>query len=191
MKINKFLMKALAPTLNNDLQTLNNPQIVYCVLPYFGSQSEKLKKDVLVLLEKYFSNVNFNLILVNNFRIANLFSFKDKLPISMRSSLVYEFSCSRCESMYIGSTTRTLGARVAEHIGRSYRTERILASPSHSAIRDHSFSCDSKVDISNFKILSSLSNSFDLRIMESLYIFKKQPVLNDMKSAVPLKIIKN
>ena len=108
----------------------------------------------------------------------------------MRSSLVYKYSCSRCESSYVGSTSRTLGARVSEHLGKSYRTGNILTAPTHSSIRDHTFSCDSKADISNFKIISSTSNILDLRILESLHIIKIQPDLNDMKSAFPLKIVK-
>ena len=106
----------------------------------------------------------------------------------MRSSLVYNFCCSRCESQYVGSTTRTLGARVAEHLGRSYRTNRFITTPSHSSIRDHSFECDVRVSIDDFKILASNSNPNDLRTLESLYILKNKPRLNDNKSAVPLKV---
>ena len=113
-----------------------------------------------------------------------------KVKTRTSKNIIFKFSCSKCESMYVGSTSRTLGARIAEHVGRSYRTEKIVATPSHSSIRDHMFTCDTPVTISNFKIMSSATNNLDLRILESLYIFKHEPKLNHTKSAYPLKIIK-
>ena len=96
----------------------------------------------------------------------------------MRSSLVYKFSCSRCESAYVGSTTRALLTRVSEHKGVSCRTGRMLSTPPHSNIRDHVYSCNSPLTIDNFNILNFCNNSSDLRILESLYIHKIKPSLN-------------
>ena len=186
-KINIFLNKRFSP--NSKTQIQNNKPNVYISIPFFGQQSEKLKKEILKLAEKYFSTHNFKIILVNKFTIGSLFPYKDRLPTHVRSSLVYQFCCSRCESTYVGSTSRTLGARVAEHMGRSYRTNSLLTSPSHSSIRDHSFECDTRFNIDNFKILTSASNTQNLRILESLYIHKLRPPLNDTRSAVPLSII--
>ena len=101
----------------------------------------------------------------------------------MQASLVYKFRCSQSESSYVGSTCRTLGARVAEHMGRSHSTNSLLTNPSHSSIRDHSFSCDSLINVDNFSILKSCSNFNQLRILESLCIYKLKPNLNDNKSA--------
>ena len=55
----------------------------------------------------------------------------------LKSSLVYKFSCARCASEYVGMTARTLGTRVDEHVGVSYRTGARLTQPPHLAIRDH------------------------------------------------------
>ena len=79
---------------------------------------------------------------------------------------------------------------MAEHVGRSYRTKRMLGTPPQSSIREHAFLCDSRIDISIFKIVSTASNVLDLRILESLHISKNQPILNDTRSSFPLKIIK-
>ena len=128
-------------------------------------------------------------ILVNSFKIDSFFSFKDRLPKGMRSSLIYKSSCVRCTSEYIGSTTRILTTRVAEHAGRSHRTDRILANPPHSNIRDHAETCGSPIVLDNFNIIYSCNNSNDLRILESLYIHKERPFLNNMQSAHPLYIV--
>ena len=51
--------------------------------------------------------------------------------------MVYEFRCARCASEYVGSSIRTLHARVAEHAGRSARTGSISTVPAQSMIRNH------------------------------------------------------
>ena len=121
--------------------------------------------------------------------MGSFFKHKDVLPKEMRSSLIYKYSCVQCASEYIGSTTRLLASRVAEHSGRSLRTNRILARPSHSNIREHAQTCGTPITIDNFTILDSCSNTNDLRILESLYIFKDRPVLNNMQSAHPLCVV--
>ena len=105
-----------------------------CTLPYFGYQSEKLRIELSKWLSKYFWCINFHIIHVNNYEIGSLFSYKDKLPISLQSSLVYKFSCTQCVSEYVGSTMRMLHTRVAEHAGKSFRTGALLTSPPHSNI---------------------------------------------------------
>ena len=87
---------------------------------------------------------------------------------------------------YIGSTTRLLASRVADHSRRSLHTNRILAHPSHSNITENAQTCDTPITIDNFTILDSCSNINDLRNLESLYIFKDRPVLNNRQSAHPL-----
>ena len=89
---------------------------------------------------------------------------------------------------YIGSTMRTLHTRVAEHAGRSFRTEALLTSP-HSNIRAHALSCSSPVAIDNFNILARWNNNIDVRILEYLFIYKIRPDLNDSQSAFPVNIV--
>ena len=184
--IKRFLSSKLDPC---PLQYSVSKQPFYVSLPYFGSQSEKLKNELLSLLTKHFSAIDFNVILVNKSSIGSLFKHKDVLPISMQSSLIYHYCCARCASDYVGSTVRNLHMRVAEHAGRSCRTGSILASPPHSAIRLHSEQCDSPVSMNNFKIIGRASSLIELRILESLHIFRHKPVLNDTDSAFPLKIV--
>ena len=160
----------------------------YVTLPYFGKHSEKLRSDLYLLFCKYFKDISFNFILVNSFKIDSFFSFKNRLPKGMRSSLIYKYSCVRWTSEYIGSTTRILTTRVAEHAGRSHRTDKILANPPHSNIRDHAEICGSPIVLHNFNIIDSCNNSNDLIILESLYIHKEHCIYN-MQSAHPLYIV--
>ena len=161
----------------------------YISIPYFGSQSDKLKTELIPLFQKYFTNTDFNFIFVNKFSIASFFRSKDRLPKVLLSSLIYEYSCASCASRYIGMTSRTLGSRVAEHTGVSVRTGKRLSTPPHSMIRPHAEGCHRPVSVDDFRVLTTASSPLDLRILESLYIFKTNPILNDVQSSYPLKIV--
>ena len=91
--------------------------------------------------------------------------------------------------IYIGSTKRSLKIRTDQHAGRSSRTGHYLSKPDQSHVRDHADECDYKVNLSNFEILSFANDYTDMRILESLYINKHKPNLNDHSSAYPLNII--
>ena len=84
---------------------------------------------------------------------------------------VYKFSYAQCASVYVSMTARTLGARVDEHVGVSYRTGARLTQPPHSEICNHRDSCGSPFDTSEFKILANASCTSDLRILELLCIY--------------------
>ena len=45
--------------------------------------------------------------------------------------------------------------------------------------------------VDNFSISGSTDNNVDLRILESLFIHKQKPVLNEAQSAFPLLIVVN
>ena len=64
-------------------------------------------------------------------------------------------------------------------------------SPKHSAIRSHTEQvCIAAVSNAAFSIVDSASNELDLRILESIYIHDRKPILNDKESAFNLQIIK-
>ena len=160
----------------------------YFVLPYFGNKSISLQNDIISLLSQFYPYLNPKIVLRNRFSIASLFRFKDRIPKCSRSGIVYEFRCSSCEESYIGSTYVRLHTRVCEHKGISDRTGRMLTSPTHSSIRQHSHSCDTPFSIDNFKIIDS--DITGLRILESLYIHKKKPKLNGNCSSYPLCVVR-
>ena len=161
----------------------------YVVLPYFGTQAEKLKKELHLMLSNFYSYMDIKIILRNRSTIGSLFRYKDQVPIACRSSVVYSFCCASCDASYIGSTKRSLHCRVEQHLGRSYRTGMWLTKPDPSAIRSHAENCDSNFSIENFKIIGCENNLQDLRLLESLHILKKKPNLNDHTSAVQLNVV--
>ena len=116
-------------------------------------QKRNIAPTILILRKS-----EFPIILTNKFVIRSFFNYKNKLPVHMSSSLVYKFSCVQCTSgISPGMTTRTLGIRVDEHKGVSFRTGVRLTSPPHSAVREHSESCGVAVDLYSFRVLSTSS----------------------------------
>ena len=146
----------------------------YIKIRYFGHQSEKLKKELKSLLMKHFTDIDFKIIPINNFSIGSFFNYKDKLPKSMRSSIIYKFSCAQCASAYVGATTRALYMRMAEHSGTSYRTGIPLQNTINSSIRDHLHICpNSSINLDSFSIVGTSPNIADLFTLESIFIHIK------------------
>ena len=90
--IKKFLQKRFVPS---PLDSSSRKKF-YLSLPYFGYQSKKLWIELSKLLSKYFSSIDFMLSWLITIKIRSLFPYKYKLPISLKSSLVYKFSCTLC-----------------------------------------------------------------------------------------------
>ena len=61
--------------------------------------------------------------------------------------------------------------------------------PPHSNVRLHADTCGVEVELDHFNILDSVTSPMDIKILESLYIHKLKPSLNDSVSSVPLLIV--
>ena len=185
-QVEKFFAKKL--DFQEPVSSVARKQMFFS-MQYFGHKSILFKIELSNLISEYFCHIEPNLVLTNNFRIGSFFNFKDSLPKTMRSSVIYKYCCPHnCGSVYVGSTCRTLRIRAAEHRGFSPRTGQPLQNPSHSSIRLHSEQCSGDVSLQDFDIIDSHRNSSDLRILESLYILKLRPNLNEMSSAFNLRI---
>ena len=49
--------------------------------------------------------------------------------------------------------------------------------------------CGLFIPIDNFNIVASNNKEIDLRIIESIFIHKDKPMLNDTNSSLPLKLL--
>ena len=161
---------------------------VYANLTYIGSNSKLMKSELQKVISQFFPHIDLKLIFCNKFTTASLFHFKDKIPLHLRSGIVYKYSCAECSACYLGSTLRAFYVRRAEHRGLSHRTGRPLGVPAQSSIRAHGERCVSARD-SFFKIVDYESNKIKLRILESLHINKDKPSLNEMDSAFQLILV--
>ena len=67
-------------------------------------------------------NISFckiKIIFKSSIGLANLFGFKDNIPLCLRSNIVYMFTSGRCNATYYGKACRHFKVRVGEHSGIS------------------------------------------------------------------------
>ena len=106
----------------------------------------------------------------------------------MLSNIIYKYSCSQCQSTYIGETQRHLISRICEHKGISPRTSMPFSNSPFSNIREHALSFDHPIKVDNFSVLARCP-SHDLRLLESIFIHKFSPNLNNQASSFSLQIL--
>ena len=156
-------------------------------LPFLGKCSLDLRKRVSSIVRRAYPQVQLRFVFKPAFRLSNLFRVKDRIPFSLRSCVVYRFSCGGCNATYIGKTKRHLATRISEHRSVSVRTGKPLKSAPHSAIREHSHNCH-PIAVNNFSVLRSASSEYDLGVIEGLCIWKYKPVLNTVHNSGDLRL---
>ena len=177
----KFEPKPKITTVEKDIK--------YVKLPYVGHSSYDIRRKLQYILKHTFPQIDFRYVFTNQFTVGSLLRERSTLPIDLNSGVVYLFTCPQCGLRYVGSSSRWLRHRIAEHRGLSIRTFYPLSKPSHSSIREHSLSENHLYTNQDFKILSLFSNRLDLVISESLTIRKLKPELNASSSAFQLALM--
>ena len=158
-------------TLRNKEKTPKSKETTYFKLPFVGKYSEQTKAKINNIIKRFCKeNVRLKIVFTS-FKIKQYFSTKDRIPLNLKSMVVYKFSCAGCGSSYIGETTRHLSTRVDEHIKRD----------KNSHIFKHlngNESCVNALNSNSFSIIDSANNAFDLKIKEALHIIWDKPDLN-------------
>ena len=168
--------------IRNDVQneSRTEEQILYFRLPFISNKINIMTERIIKqITRKYFNNVTIRNVFYNNLKTNSLVKHKESLDNPLCSMIVYKFVCPKCNSEYIGSTTKMLTTRFFEHKGVSSRTLNPLVRPPQSTIRDHCEDvCGVTLDISQFKIICKARFETELRLNETFYIEKLKPVLN-------------
>ena len=181
----KFLDKIYSPT--DTIYTADKLPF-YFVLPYYNKQCETIANKMKLALQDLYPQISFNCILRNTSNLASFFSYKDRIPQTVLSNVIYQFTCRSCNASYIGSTQQKLKTRICQHLGISNRTGRQLTTVMQSEPRNHAHQTDHPISYDDFKIIDTAPRN--LHILESLHILKLNPDLNNHASAAPLYIIK-
>jgi len=157
------------------------------VIPFIGKLSLKLRTRLQSAF-KVLPQCKVKVIFQSTCRLSSFFRFKDVIPKSLRSNLVYKFSCGSCNATYYGKTIRHFKVRASEHIGLTPLTGKRVKNPKLSAILDHHLLTNHIASFDDFKVLSTETNEFRLLIKESLLIARDKPQLNNNIYSVPLKL---
>ena len=162
---------------------------LFISVPYLGKDSFILKRKLTSLIGRFYPQFKIICRFKSSFTIGSMFKFKDKLPHLLLSSVIYQYSCRQCSSCYVGQTVKRFKVRISQHQGRSYRTGNYLTCPENSKTLEHSLNSGHPIVENDFKILDCCDN-LDIRTLESLYIHKLKPSLNDQHSPTDLFINK-
>ena len=162
-------------------------------LPFLGKYSNELKRKISSSASKFLVKTKINVTWNSSRKLRNLFSFKDKLPMHIRSNILYRFTCNGCNSIYLGKTKRHFLVRTYEHLGLSLRTGKRYTynnkNNNNTGILDHIHASDNcNGELANFEIIGNARNDYFLRIKEALLIHKFKPTINSKSKSIPLQL---
>ena len=113
--INKFLDKSFIKRVTITTVPKKTIRLVLRYL-YLGTQSLRLKKRLNKLFKELLPSGKLEIVFRATQRMSSCFRFKDAIPRSLLSGMIYEYKCPRCNSRYAGSTYRYWGERLEEHL---------------------------------------------------------------------------
>ena len=140
--------------------------------------SQIVKTRLTKTMHKHMKFCKLRVIFQTTNRLRNYFRFKDSVHVTLRSNLIYKFSCGSSGASYIGKTYRHFKVRVSEHQDISPRTGKPVKGTLSTSVRDHMLVCDHKVLHEDFKFLGNESNKYLLELKDSLFIKGDRPSLN-------------
>ena len=113
-EIKTFLENKFTTKENTNIDHINK-SVSYYKLPYIGSYSNSTKKKIYELCKTFCKNTNVKIVF-SPFKLQDLFSSKDCLPVALKSFVVYKFTCAGSQCCYNGETKRHLPTRIKEHL---------------------------------------------------------------------------
>ena len=87
-------------------------KVVNISLPFLGKLSLKIRGNLIELAKTYFPCCKIQVVFKSDKQLESFFSFKDMIPLNVRSLLIYKFTCSSCNSAYVGKTKRHFVVRM-------------------------------------------------------------------------------
>ena len=139
------------------IPTVPKKQLII-ILPYLRKMSQIVKTRLSTTKTKYMKFCKLSVISQtnnNNNWLRIYFHFKDFVPETLRSSLIYKFSCGSCTASCIGKTYGHFKIGVSEHKGVSPGTGKPINGTLLTSVRDHMLACDHKVIHEDFKFLGN------------------------------------
>ena len=136
------------------------------VLPYLGKLSLQICTRINRVMKNKLPHYNFKTVFQTKSKLVNFFTFKDKIPVFLRSGIFYKFKCGGCNAPYYGKTKRHFKVRMCEHLGVFAVTGKRVKGDNDSAIKGHHLFCNHLSGFDDFSILASNNN--DVTLMGSL-----------------------
>ena len=160
---------------------------VQIILPFLGASSWSMKNNLQKTFNKILPFCDLKIIFKTGTKMSSYFKFKDTLPKSLRSGVIYQFNCAKCNLSYVGSTWRFWERRLQEHLHISALTgEPLNGCQIYPPMQHTKHTCQYQINRDDFKIIGTEKNHYLIRIKESLFIYKLKPRLNNTESSTRL-----
>ena len=143
---------------------------MYFYLPLIGHHGLHIRSELSKVLASAYPHISIRIVFRPSCRVSTSFPFKDRIPIALRSHVVYQFTCQCCSGLYVAQTRRHIHTRISEHMGVSPLTGKERSISTMSSILAHKHIYKHPVSTSDFKIPSSATSKWDLLIREHLLI---------------------
>jgi hypothetical protein len=118
----KYIDNIRSSIINNVQNRMNNQinlgenRIIYFKLPYI-KEMETDNKKLIRSINNIIKPTTKVSIAYNTLKSQAFFPNKDKVPVNLRSSLVYQYKCRHCANgIYTGETSRHFSTRKREHL---------------------------------------------------------------------------
>ena len=111
--------------------------------------------------------------------MSSCFGFKDVIPRTLHSSVIYEYRYPRCNSRYIGPTYRYCKKSLEEHLQMSALTDKLLIGLQSFARMLHAKGkCCINNSSDDFCNIGKEKDHHLIRLEESMFINYFKPSLN-------------
>ena len=173
----RFLDKIISKFLDKSFEkrvtiTTVPKKILRFVLPSSGTQSLRLKKRLNKLFKEQLPSGKLEMAFRTTQRMPSCFRFKDAIPRSLLSGIIYEYKCPRCISRYIGSTYRYWHLHISSITGKPLKGLQSFAPLHHAKGK----CCINSSD--DFCIIGKEKDRHLIRFNESIFINHCKPSLN-------------
>ena len=161
--VNRYLNKKIVNKPSEIEPSKTKENIWYFKLPFKGKFSKFTENKLQNLSKQFCKEVTIIKIIFSTFKLASLFSTKDKVPYGLKSYVIYKFLCAGCNASFVGETYR--------HI--STRTHEYLKTDKSSNIYWHllkNLQCKSIFDDNCFSILDLARTKYTLKLKKGMYI---------------------
>ena len=98
-----------APTSNQPVADTTKPKFITLTLPWKGRKSASFRREMEKVVHGSFQKVQLRTLFTTRKAFSGV--VKDVLPATMKSNVIYHFTCD-CESTYVGRTSQQLGERI-------------------------------------------------------------------------------
>ena len=92
--------------------------MLYCSFyaSLFGVHSSQIQNQINKLFSSAYPHIQIRCTFRPMQRLSAFFRFKDRIPLRLRSRIVYKYKCQCSNALYVGKTVRHFNKGISEHM---------------------------------------------------------------------------